>query len=225
MTRMVCRFMWRGRPRRRECFLSSVSEYHFVVNRTRLTLAVWLVFSGLACACDFQIDPAAAKRFYRSDGWLLPPVERGKLSAPVIFRGAGQSAAVLQFGPGPVDGLTTRVIIHEGTEAEPNLFEIPRQEFEQDGKHHVMSSQVMVMDHWVWRYDVDGKIVAYTIGFTPVYGHRENGKWITEGEVACTFYGTFIDDRGDGVFRLLAPGWMRPDLIPQSALDRKKDPA
>jgi len=193
------------------------------VNRTRFTLAVLLVLSGLAWACDFKTDPSAARHFYRGDGWLLPPIERGKLSAPVIFQ--GQAAAALRFGPGPVEGLTTRVIIHEATEAEPNLFEIPRQEFEQDGKHHVMSSQMMVMDHWVWRYDVDGKVVAYTIGFTPVYGHRENGEWITESELACTFYGTFIDDRGDGVFRLLVPGWMTPDLMPQSALNRKKDPA
>ena len=195
------------------------------VKQIQLTLATLLVLSGLACACDFQVDPATAKLFYRSEGWALPPVGRGKLSAPVIFQGPGQAVAALKFGPGPVEGLTTRVIIHEGTEADPNLFEIPKQEFEQDGKHHVMSSQMMVMDHWIWRYEVDGKVVAYTIGFTPVKGHRENGKWKSEGELACIFYGTFIDDRGDGVFRLLAPGWMKPDLLPQWASDRKKDPA
>ena len=191
----------------------------------RLILAVTLVCSGLAYACDFQIDPAAAVRFYRTDGWVLPPIERGKLTNPVIVEGPGQSAVAWKLGPGPIQGLTTRVVIHEGSEAEPNLFDIPRQEFERNGKRQILAAQMMVMDHWTWRYDIDGKVVAYTVGLTPVFGHRENGKWKTESEVGCIFYATFVDDRGDGVFRLLAPGWMVPELIPGWVKDSKKSPA
>lgn len=178
---------------------------------------------GVVQACDFQTKPAAVHQYYRSDGWMLPPVERGKLTAPVTSSGPGPSSAALKFGPGLVPGLTTRVIIHDATAVEPNIFEIPQQDFEQDGKRGIMSSQLMAIDSMIWRYDVDGAVVAYTVGLTPIDAHREKGKWKIDSEVACTFYATFVDDSGDGVFRLLIPGWMKPDLIPQWAL--KRDPA
>jgi len=72
---------------------------------------------------------------------------------------------------------------------------------------------------------LEGKIVAYTIGLTPVFARRENGKWKMNGEAGCIFYGTFIDDNGDGIFRLLAPGWMTPELVPGWAQSPNRDPS
>lgn len=184
------------------------------MKQTRRILVFLLLLAGVAFACDFKIDPVAKRRFYRLDGWTLPDLEGGRLSAPVLY------GVPLKFGPGPISGLTTRRVVLEGGA----VFEIPKQEFQLDGKRQVMSSQVMVLQG-IWRYDLDGKVVAYTVGLTPAVAHRENGKWKVDAEVGCIFYGTFIDDNADGIFPTLTPGWMMPELVPAWAQTTKKDPA
>ena len=83
--------------------------------------------------------------------------------------------------------MTSRRVTLDAAADEPLLFEIPRQEFEEHGKRHVMSSQVLQLQG-VWRYDLDGKIVAYSIGLTPRrLPARENAKWKVDGEVDCIF--------------------------------------
>jgi hypothetical protein len=114
-------------------------------------------------------------------------------------------------------------MVGDASQDDPYVFEIPRQEFEQEGKRFVMSAQNMAIRGWAWKYDVDGRVVAYTMGLTPVQAKRVSGVWKISAEVGCVFYATFIDDKGDGIFRLLVPGWMKPDLIPEWAL--KKNPA
>jgi hypothetical protein len=44
-----------------------------------------------------------------------------------------------------------------------------------------------------------------------------NGKWDVESELGCIFTATFIDDKGDGVFRILVPGGLTAGLIPHWA--------
>jgi len=44
---------------------------------------------------------------------------------------------------------------------------------------------------------------------------------MVESEMACVFTATFIDDKGDGVFRVLVPGPFTPDLVPRWAKSQK----
>lgn len=68
------------------------------------------------------------------------------------------------------------------------------------------------------RWELNGKIVAYTYGLIPISkATKRHGKWIYEGEVGCIFYGTFIDDNGDGVFRVLVPDTLLPQYLPKWA--------
>lgn len=80
-----------------------------------------------------------------------------------------------------------------------------------------MPQQYVEFDRWVYRYDVDGKVVGYTFGLTPVEGHWIKGKWTTDSMAACDFNATFVDDKGDGVFRILLSGRLTPELVPRWA--------
>jgi hypothetical protein len=192
------------------------------MNRLLNIVLASLFLIGVAHACDFKTEPAALRQFFRSEGWVLPEISSGKVSAPIVFRGYPKDwwKGPLPFGPIP--GLTVRMITRDPSEANLNLFEIPRQEYEQDDKHRMMSSQYLAFDHQVYRYEVEGKVVAYTFRLTPTEGHWNEGKWISEGEVACDFIATFVDNAGDGVFRVLLPGALTPDLVPRWALDRQR---
>jgi hypothetical protein len=70
------------------------------------------------------------------------------------------------------------------------------------------------------RLEMNGHVVAYSYGLIPVVAHREKGKWVVESELACIFFATFIDDKGDGVFRILARSEFTPDLVPMWAKER-----
>ena len=47
--------------------------------------------------------------------------------------------------------------------------------------------------------------------------HQDQGKWIIDSEAACVFDVTFIDDRGDGIFRVMVHGPFPPDRVPSWA--------
>ena len=64
------------------------------------------------------------------------------------------------------------------------------------------------------RISFGGKVVAYSYGLIPVSARRSNGHWVIQDEMACVFTATFIDDKGDGVFRILSRGPLTPDLVP-----------
>ena len=64
------------------------------------------------------------------------------------------------------------------------------------------------------RWEMNGKTFAYSYGLVPLSAHRIKEKWVVDGEAGCSFDVTFIDDRGDGVFRVLVPTSMREDLVP-----------
>ena len=71
------------------------------------------------------------------------------------------------------------------------------------------------------RYSIGAKVVAFSYGLIPVKARREDGNWVVESETACIFTATFIDDKGDGVFRLLVSGAFTPDLVPRWAKPQK----
>jgi hypothetical protein len=55
------------------------------------------------------------------------------------------------------------------------------------------------------RWKLYRHVVAYSYTLIPVAAHRAGGKWVVDSEAACVFTATFIDDKGDGVFRVLVP--------------------
>ena len=63
------------------------------------------------------------------------------------------------------------------------------------------------------RYDLDGKVFAYSYGLIPVHAHK-NGKSKMDDEAACIFFATFVAVKGDGIFRELVRGGFAPDLVP-----------
>jgi hypothetical protein len=164
--------------------------------RFACSLLVSFFVANIALACGFESTPAAIQGYYRSEGWNLPGIADGKISRP------GTAA---EF-----PGLVLRDISHEN----PYLTEFPAQTFEQDGQHRKMPKQMMLLNSAIVRYEAGGKVVAYTYNFTPAHGYRVAGKWVTDMMAFCDFFATYIDDKGDGVFRVLVSTPMRPDLVP-----------
>ncbi len=99
--------------------------------------------------------------------------------------------------------------------SDPYILTLPEQEFRLKGKLHRMKRQQLKAQ--VIRWEIKGKVFAYSYSVIPVTAHREKDKWIITGEVGCIFAITFVDDRGDGVFRLLVPNGLTADLIPRWA--------
>ncbi len=122
-----------------------------------------------------------------------------------------------------IPGLSAFIILHEN----PYIAEFPSVEFNLTGKRHRMPSQQMRLSGflgkaWIVRWETDdAKVVAYTYSFIPVSAHRSGDKWRVDSEAGCVFDTTFIDDRGDGVFRIMVDGDMRPALIPAWAKEPK----
>ena len=64
------------------------------------------------------------------------------------------------------------------------------------------------------RIEMHGRVAAYSFGLVPVEAHRKGGKWVIDSTAACIFYATFIDDKGDGVFRVLVPAPFTAEVVP-----------
>jgi len=162
-------------------------------------LAILLVagttLTGAAVACSFQTSPISTERYYRSEGWSLPGIADGKLSSA-------------QRDPA-LPGVRWRNVSYD----ERYVAQFAAQDFDRDGKRARMASQRMLLQSLV-RYEADGKPMAYTYVFTPVEARRVGKKWIIEAEALCVFHATFVDEKGDGVFRLLVTTDMRPELVP-----------
>ena len=99
--------------------------------------------------------------------------------------------------------------------ASPYIVQFPAQEFVLNGVRERMHA--IQVKATIIRWEVGKHVVAYSYGLIPVVAHRHNGKWIVENELGCIFYATFIDDKGDGVFRVLVPASLTADLIPSWA--------
>lgn len=160
-----------------------------------------MLFVTAALPCDFKYEPAAASKYYRAEGWKLPGtddfVRMGKPRSPYV---------ILDLHPVP--DAQARYLAH----ADPYIVEFPAQTFTLDGTTQKM--RPVLAKAVVVRWEVHGKVVAYLYGLTPVSAKKQSGKWVIESEMTCIFTGTFIDDKGDGVFRVLVPGPLTPDLIP-----------
>ncbi len=131
------------------------------------------------------------------------------LAAPAAFAGACH----FEYDPiSAVPGAVAELLPHDEY---PYIIEFPAQEFVLNGAHQKMrAAQVKV---GMVRWKVDGHIIAYSYGLIPVTARRVNGKWDVQSELGCIFTATFIDDKGDGVFRVLVPGGLTADQIPRWA--------
>jgi hypothetical protein len=142
-------------------------------------------------------------QYYRAEGWKLPGITDFDLRESANSYGAPISK--------PIPGATAYLLPH----AAPYIAEFPAQEFVLNGvRERMHATQVKAT---IIRWEVDKHVVAYSYGLIPVVAHRHNGKWIVDGETACIFFATFIDDKGDGLFRVLLPTRLTADLIPSWA--------
>ena len=165
-----------------------------------------LLLACVASGCDFKYDPVSPSQYYRLEGWYLPGVNDFNPKSKANLYAIPRLDGIL----GKVPNATARYLKHE----DPYIVQMPSQVFTMNGKSQRM--QPILAKAKIVRWEINGKVVAYSYSFIPVSeAHKINRKWIIKGESACVFEGTFIDDKGDGVFRILAPGRFTPDLIPE----------
>jgi hypothetical protein len=157
-----------------------------------------------AAQCAFRYAPVDDKQFYRSEGWALPGISDFNPRAEPRLSGLPDVA--------DIPGATAEVLPHD---AEPYIVEFPAQAFTIDGARQRM--QKVLAKAGVVRWQFNRKVVAYSYGLVPVDAHKHNGKWVVTAVAGCIFTATFIDDRGDGVFRVLVPRKLTPELIPEWA--------
>lgn len=147
-------------------------------------------------ACRLQYDPVAVVQFYRQEGWELPGLANVNLKAHTSTYDLPPLLDVLRNVPNSKASLLPLDDKHR-------IIRMPKQVFELNGIHQTM--RPFVAKATIVRVEVNGKIVAYSYGLIPINDGVESG---------CIFFANFIDDKGDGVFRLLVPDALTKDLIP-----------
>jgi hypothetical protein len=164
-----------------------------------LTAAV--IIPCVTHACTFQFDPAANVKYYRSEGWKLPGIADFSSSAPV--------RDIEQYPVTNIPAARAIPLLHDEY---PYVIELPAQTFTLDSAPKRMHPVLALAA--ILRWEMDGKIFSYSYGLIPVSAHRINGKWKIDSEAGCIFNATFIDESGDGVFRLMVPGSLTESLVP-----------
>ncbi len=167
-----------------------------VMRRILLVFFSVLLFVSAVFACGFQSSRVSLHQFYRAQGWQLPAIVAAEVSP------SANTA---------LPGLVAREI---RLDAPGGLIEFPATDFKLDGQPRQMPYQVMKASLTRWELPGSGRVVAYTYNLAPVDAKKESGKWSVSAIGQCTFQASFIDDRGDGIFRLMVMEPMRADLIP-----------
>ena len=171
----------------------------------RLAVATSALIS-LALGCEFRYDPASVPRFYREEGWNLPGIHDDDPHVKANQYGVPPVSEVL----GTVSGAEAYLLRRD---EDHYVVEFPAQVFLLGNDRKRMRSFLAKAS--IIRWEINGKVVAYSYGLIPITkAYKKAGRWAYEGEVLCIFYGTFIDDKGDGVFRTLVPDTLRPEFIP-----------
>ena len=174
-----------------------------------LTVIIICLSSTLAAQCDFRYDPASSPRYYRQEGWVLPGIHDDDPNAKAIEYGIPPLSAVLTVVPG-----AKAILIRRGEDH--YVIRFPEQVFFLGNTHERMHS--ILAKAIIVRWEINGNVVAYSYSLIPVAkAYKRHDDWVYEGEAGCIFYGTFIDDKGDGVFRTLIPDTLRPEYIPSWA--------
>jgi len=177
----------------------------------RIVLRCWFLVLCLSAAhnafgreCRFEYDPAAVATYYRAEGWTLPGIADFNPSAAPHF----SDMPPLNH----ITGTTAELLPHNEY---PYIVEFPAQEFVLNGSPY--RTRPTQMKASIVRWKMSGHVVAYSYGLIPVEAHKIGAKWNVDSEAGCLFTATFIDDRGDGTFRVLVPNRLTLDLIPRWA--------
>lgn len=165
-------------------------------------ITVFLIVAATASvvfACGFQSSRVSWQRFYRMQGFELPGIATGEL--------------VPAANVTPVPGLVAKAVrLKEG-----EIIGFPATDFKLDGKRREMPEQLMKASVVRWELEGSGRVVAYTYTLAPVEVYRDNSGTTATAIAKCDFQATFIDDKGDGKFRLMHTEPMRAGLIPDWA--------
>jgi hypothetical protein len=161
----------------------------------------------MAGECGFSYNPTAQVTYVRAEGWDLPGI--GDFS-PQAKPPYGLPSL------NPIPGVTNRVLAHDEY---PYIAKWPAVDFVLNGEKKRMRTIQTQMT--VVQREFDGKVFAYTYGLIPVSARRVNGKWVIDSMAGCIFDVTFIDDKGDGIFRILTPGKLTTDMIPDWVTRKK----
>jgi len=166
-----------------------------------LFASLFVMPTAKAVACDFKYDPVSMPTYYRANGWTLPGTTDFNLAETPQTYG---SPIVMK-----IPGADVQLLAHDEY---PYIVQFPAQDFVLGDDHKKM--RPMQAKAIIVRYSIGGKVAAFSYGLIPVKARRAEGRWVIESEMACIFTATFIDDKGDGLFRLLVPGAFTPDLVP-----------
>jgi len=167
------------------------------------------VLVTVAFGCGFRYDPASVPRFYREEGWSLPGIHDDDPRVKANLYGTPPLGDVLRAMPEAKAHLLRRDEDHYVVSFPAQVFVLGTERKEM---RPVLAKATIV------RWEINGKIVAYSYGLIPISkAYKKAGRWIYEGELACIFNATFINDKGDGVFRTLVPDTLRPELVPEWA--------
>ena len=175
------------------------------MKHTILLVIVCFASFQFATSCDFQYDPASVPRFYRENGWPLPGIDDDDPRVKANLYGVPRLDVLNQ-----VAGLEFSVLRRD---QDHYVIRFPEQTFSLGDQRHRM--RPILAKAIILRWTVSGKVIAYTYGLIPIEkAYKKDGEWVYEGEVGCIFYGTFVDDRGDGVSRTLVSESLTADLVP-----------
>jgi len=176
-----------------------------MISRMRTMLAAIMVcfwsFPILA-QCHFVAEPAALTNWYRSEGWELPGVKNGKIIGPIKMIINDKHVDL-------PDRITVSRIVH------PKNYRVsfPAAMFEEGGKTKTMQARTLSLNG-LFRWEINGKPYAYSYDLWP-------------DDVMCTFSVDLIDDKGDGIFRVMVtPGHiMQPQIIVPGNIEVPQPPA
>lgn len=154
---------------------------------------------AVAVGCTFKFAPVEVPHYYRAEGWFVPGTEDVPSAIPDLH---------LLPPSGNVPGATAYVMRHES----PYIVQFPPQVFMLNGTRQKMDG--VFARAAVIRIEMNGRVVAYSYGLVPVSAHKKQGKWVIDSAAACIFYATFIDDKGDGIFRDLIPAPFNANVVP-----------
>jgi len=182
------------------------------MKRIAAVLVLCMMATAAAAQCGFKSEPVAERHWYRSEGWKLPGIDSGSKPIPVNFNmkarfwSEGMTASVIQL-------------------SEPYVV-FPGGVFEEDGKAMKTEARTLAVARgWVKRWEINGKVYAYSYTLHDVRGSWIKGKFVLrEGGLLCMFSVAFVDDKGDGVFRLMTnahPDFAHPPALPEWALKPK----
>lgn len=151
--------------------------------RTSLAMLLACFWSApLLAQCGFVAESVAATTWYRNEGWSPPGVTDGEAVGPISVRIDGRAT----LWP---HGVTVSEIRHERS----YRVTFPAAIFTEDGKRKGTARRTLGL-HGLFRWEIDGKPYAYSYDLWP------------EG-LLCTFSVDLVDDKGDGLFRVMAtPG-------------------